>query len=98
MIENIQFDESGLVTAVVQDANTKEVLTVAYMNKESLAKTIESGETWFYSRSRQELWHKGATSGHTQQVISIKADCDQDALIVEVLPTGPACICCYFSS
>ena len=67
MIENIQFDERGLVTAVVQDANTKEVLTVAYMNKESLAKTIESGETWFYSRSRQELWHKGATSGHTQK-------------------------------
>lgn len=91
MIENIQFDERGLVTAVVQDANTKEVLTVAYMNKESLAKTIDSGETWFYSRSRQELWHKGATSGHTQQVVSIKADCDQDALIVEVLPTGPAC-------
>ncbi|WP_155590077.1 bifunctional phosphoribosyl-AMP cyclohydrolase/phosphoribosyl-ATP diphosphatase HisIE [Lysinibacillus cavernae] len=91
MIENIQFDERGLVTAVVQDANTKEVLTVAYMNKESLAKTIESGETWFYSRSRQELWHKGATSGHTQKVISIKADCDQDALVVEVLPAGPAC-------
>ncbi|WP_342535078.1 bifunctional phosphoribosyl-AMP cyclohydrolase/phosphoribosyl-ATP diphosphatase HisIE [Lysinibacillus sp. FSL K6-1151] len=91
MIENIRFDEKGLVTAVVQDANTKEVLTVAYMNKESLAKTIESGETWFYSRSRQELWHKGATSGHRQQVVSIKADCDQDALVVEVLPAGPAC-------
>jgi len=91
MIEGIKFDDKGLVTAVVQDANTKEVLTVAYMNKESLEKTLESGETWFYSRSRQELWHKGATSGHTQKVVSIKADCDGDALVVEVLPVGPAC-------
>ncbi|MBD8522785.1 bifunctional phosphoribosyl-AMP cyclohydrolase/phosphoribosyl-ATP diphosphatase HisIE [Lysinibacillus sp. FSL R7-0073] len=91
MIERIRFDEKGLVPAVVQDANTKEVLTVAYMNKESLVKTMESGETWFYSRSRQELWHKGATSGHTQKVVAIKTDCDQDALVVEVLPDGPAC-------
>ncbi|WP_107949349.1 bifunctional phosphoribosyl-AMP cyclohydrolase/phosphoribosyl-ATP diphosphatase HisIE [Lysinibacillus parviboronicapiens] len=91
MIDNIKFDHAGLVTAVVQDATTKEVLTVAYMNKESLKKTIESGETWFYSRSRQQLWHKGATSGHTQKVVSIKADCDGDAIVVEVLPAGPAC-------
>ncbi|WP_134026172.1 bifunctional phosphoribosyl-AMP cyclohydrolase/phosphoribosyl-ATP diphosphatase HisIE [Lysinibacillus sp. YR326] len=91
MIDSIKFDEKGLVTAVVQDANTKEVLTVAYMNKESLEKTLESGETWFFSRSRQELWHKGATSGHTQKVVSIKADCDNDALVVEVIPAGPAC-------
>jgi len=91
MMDNIKFDDKGLVTAVVQDANTKEVLTVAYMNKESLAKTIESGETWFYSRSREELWHKGATSGNVQKVVSIKADCDGDALVVEVLPAGPAC-------
>ncbi|MEG0260098.1 MAG: bifunctional phosphoribosyl-AMP cyclohydrolase/phosphoribosyl-ATP diphosphatase HisIE [Lysinibacillus sp.] len=91
MIDNIKFDDKGLVTAVLQDANTKEVLTVAYMNKESLEKTIESGETWLYSRSREELWHKGATSGNTQKVVSIKADCDQDALVVEVLPAGPAC-------
>lgn len=91
MIENIKFDDKGLVTAVVQDANTKEILTVAYMNKESLEKTLESGETWFYSRSREELWHKGATSGNTQKVVSIKADCDGDALVVEVLPAGPAC-------
>lgn len=90
-MDSIKFDEKGLVTAVVQDANTKEVLTVAYMNKESLEKTLESGETWFYSRSRQELWHKGATSGHTQKVVSIKADCDGDALVVEVIPVGPAC-------
>lgn len=91
MIENIKFDDKGLVTAVVQDANTKEVLTVAYMNKESLEKTLELGETWFYSRSREALWHKGATSGNVQKVVSIKADCDGDALVVEVLPAGPAC-------
>ena len=90
-IENLKFDEKGLITAVVQDAQSKEVLTVAYMNEESLKKTIESGETWFYSRSRQELWHKGETSGNTQKVVSIKTDCDQDALVVEVLPAGPAC-------
>ncbi|QOV13230.1 bifunctional phosphoribosyl-AMP cyclohydrolase/phosphoribosyl-ATP diphosphatase HisIE [Viridibacillus arvi] len=91
MIENLQFDEKGLITTVVQDAQTKEVLTVAYMNKESLEKTLATGQTWFYSRSRQELWHKGATSGNTQNVIAIRADCDKDALVVEVLPTGPAC-------
>ncbi|HWK23264.1 MAG TPA: bifunctional phosphoribosyl-AMP cyclohydrolase/phosphoribosyl-ATP diphosphatase HisIE [Ureibacillus sp.] len=91
MIEGLKFDNNGLITAVVQDAQSKEVLTVAYMNEESLQKTIETGETWFYSRSRQELWHKGETSGNTQKVISIKADCDQDALVVEVLPAGPAC-------
>lgn len=91
MIDQIKFDEKGLVTAVVQDAQSKEVLTVAYMNKESLEKTIETGETWFWSRSRQELWHKGATSGNTQKVVTIRTDCDQDALVVEVLPAGPAC-------
>lgn len=88
---NVKFNEQGLIPAVVQDAQSKEVLTVAYMNEESLAKTIETGETWFFSRSRNELWHKGATSGNTQKVVSIKADCDQDALVVEVLPAGPAC-------
>lgn len=88
---NVKFNEQGLIPAVVQDARSKEVLTVAYMNEESLQKTIETGETWFYSRSRQELWHKGATSGHTQQVVSIVADCDQDAIVVEVVPNGPAC-------
>lgn len=91
MIEGLKFDEKGLITAVVQDAQSKEVLTVAYMNEESLQKTIETGETWFYSRSRQELWHKGETSGNTQKVVSIKTDCDKDALVVEVLPAGPAC-------
>ncbi|NRD76496.1 bifunctional phosphoribosyl-AMP cyclohydrolase/phosphoribosyl-ATP diphosphatase HisIE [Bacillus sp. BRMEA1] len=89
--EEIRFDEKGLVPAIIQDADTLEVLTLAYMNKESLEKTLESGETWFYSRSRQELWHKGATSGNTQAVVSIKYDCDQDALLVAVQPKGPAC-------
>ena len=88
---NIRFDEKGLVPAIVQDAETKEVLTLAYMNQESLTKTLETGETWFYSRSRQELWHKGATSGNTQSVISVKYDCDQDAVLVLVEPKGPAC-------
>jgi phosphoribosyl-AMP cyclohydrolase / phosphoribosyl-ATP pyrophosphohydrolase len=88
---NIRFDEKGLVPAIVQDADTKEVLTLAYMNQESLTKTLETGETWFYSRSRQELWHKGATSGNTQSVVSVKYDCDQDAVLVLVNPKGPAC-------
>jgi phosphoribosyl-AMP cyclohydrolase / phosphoribosyl-ATP pyrophosphohydrolase len=88
---NIRFDEKGLVPAIVQDAETKEVLTLAYMNQESLTKTLETGETWFYSRSRQELWHKGATSGNTQSVVSVKYDCDQDTVLVLVEPKGPAC-------
>ena len=88
---SIQYDGQGLIPVVVQHAQTKEVLTVAYMNEESLQKTVNTKETWFFSRSRQELWHKGATSGNTQQVISIKSDCDNDALVVEVLPNGPAC-------
>ncbi|OZS78278.1 bifunctional phosphoribosyl-AMP cyclohydrolase/phosphoribosyl-ATP pyrophosphatase [Tetzosporium hominis] len=87
----IRFDDNGLVPAIVQDARTKEVLTLAYMNEESLEKTKQTGETWFYSRSRQELWHKGATSGNTQRVMSITADCDQDTLVVSVIPNGPAC-------
>lgn len=88
---DVKFNEQGLIMAVVQDAKTKEVLTVAYMNEESLAKTMETNETWFFSRSRNELWHKGATSGNTQQVVAITTDCDRDALVVEVLPAGPAC-------
>ncbi|WML59115.1 bifunctional phosphoribosyl-AMP cyclohydrolase/phosphoribosyl-ATP diphosphatase HisIE [Neobacillus sp. PS2-9] len=90
-IEEIRFDEKGLVPAIIQDVETMEVLTLAYMNKESLGKTLETGETWFFSRSRQELWHKGATSGNTQSVVSIKYDCDQDALLVLINPKGPAC-------
>jgi phosphoribosyl-ATP pyrophosphohydrolase/phosphoribosyl-AMP cyclohydrolase len=88
---NVKFDDKGLVPAIIQDAATKEVLTLAYMNEESLSKTLETGETWFYSRSRQELWHKGETSGNTQTVVSINYDCDQDALLVQVNPKGPAC-------
>lgn len=88
---SLKFDDKGLITAVVQHAQTKEVLTVAYMNEESYNKTLETGETWFYSRSRQELWHKGATSGNTQKVVAMRSDCDEDALVVEVLPAGPAC-------
>ncbi len=90
-IEELKFDASGLIPAVVQDATTREVLTVAYMNKESLGKSLETRETWFYSRSRQELWHKGATSGNTQKIVEIKYDCDGDALVVLVEPAGPAC-------
>jgi phosphoribosyl-ATP pyrophosphohydrolase/phosphoribosyl-AMP cyclohydrolase len=88
---NVKFDEKGLVPAIIQDASTKEVLTLAYMNRESLAKTLETGETWFFSRSRQELWHKGETSGNIQKVVSVNYDCDQDALLVLVNPKGPAC-------
>ena len=91
MIQNLKFDEQGLITAVVQDDATGEVLMVAYMNAESLARTMQTGETWFWSRSRQELWHKGATSGHTQQVVDVRLDCDGDALLVRVNPNGPAC-------
>jgi len=77
--------------AIVQDATTGEVLTLAYMNAEALRLTLESGETWFWSRSRGELWHKGATSGNTQRVLEVRYDCDGDALLVRVVPAGPAC-------
>ncbi|MFX3618082.1 MAG: bifunctional phosphoribosyl-AMP cyclohydrolase/phosphoribosyl-ATP diphosphatase HisIE [Sporolactobacillus sp.] len=89
--EQIKFDEKGLVPAVVQDAQSKEILMLAYMNKESIEKSLESGETWFYSRSRQELWHKGATSGNTQKIVDWSVDCDSDTLLVKVIPAGPAC-------
>jgi len=90
-VEKVKFDERGLVPAIVQDARTREVLTLAYMNRQSLARTIETGETWFWSRSRNELWHKGETSGNTQQVVSLASDCDDDAIVVLVNPAGPAC-------
>jgi phosphoribosyl-ATP pyrophosphohydrolase/phosphoribosyl-AMP cyclohydrolase len=89
--EDVRFDERGLVPAVVQDARTREVLTLAYMNEESLRRTLSEGQTWFWSRSRSELWHKGATSGHTQRVVEVRLDCDSDALVVLVEPRGPAC-------
>ncbi|MBU5627490.1 bifunctional phosphoribosyl-AMP cyclohydrolase/phosphoribosyl-ATP diphosphatase HisIE [Oscillibacter sp. MSJ-2] len=87
----LKFDEKGLIPAIVQDHYTKEVLTLAYMNAESLAITIDEGRTCFWSRSRQELWRKGETSGNVQRVVSITADCDADALVVEVVKEGPAC-------
>lgn len=90
-MEEIQFDEQGLVPAIIQDAVSKEVLTLAYMNKEAVTKSLELGETVLYSRSRQELWHKGATSGNTQTIRTMKYDCDQDAVLVQVVPNGPAC-------
>jgi len=80
-----------LTPAIVRDANSGEILTLAYMNDEALAKTKETGETWFWSRSRNALWHKGATSGNTQRVVGIASDCDGDALVVSVIPSGPAC-------
>ncbi len=101
-IEQLKFDEKGLIPAVVQDFYTKEVLTVAYMNQESLAITLQEKRTCFWSRSRGELWRKGETSGNTQRVVSIKADCDADALVVEVIKDGPACHTgaesCFFNS
>lgn len=101
MIEHIRWDEAGLVPAIIQDADNKQVLMMAYMNRESLRLTLENGETWFWSRSRQELWHKGATSGNIQTVVSLDYDCDGDTLLVQVNPKGPAChtgeTSCFFN-
>lgn len=91
LYENLKFDANGLIPAVVQDFFTREVLTVAYMNKESLAISIREGRTCFFSRSRGELWRKGETSGNVQKIVRITADCDFDALVVEVVKAGPAC-------
>ena len=90
-INELKFDEKGLIPAIVVDAKTKQVLTLAYMNKESLAISLEKELTCFFSRSRQELWLKGETSGNLQHIVSITADCDRDALVVMVDPDGPAC-------
>lgn len=89
--DRIRFGDDGLVPAIVQDATTGRVLTLAWMNAESLEKTLETGETWFWSRSRGELWHKGATSGNTQEIAGVATDCDRDAIVVSVVPAGPAC-------
>lgn len=91
MSDEIRFDERGLVPCIVQDAGTGEVLTLAYMNAEALSLTVESGETHFWSRSRGELWHKGATSGNVQRVRELRYDCDADAILALVDPAGPAC-------
>jgi phosphoribosyl-ATP pyrophosphohydrolase/phosphoribosyl-AMP cyclohydrolase len=87
----IRWDERGLAPAIVQDVHTGQVLMLAYMNQESLARTLASGETWFWSRSRGGLWHKGATSGNTQRVVEVRYDCDADTLLLRVEPAGPAC-------
>ena len=85
------FKKSELIPAIIQDVQNNEILMLAYMNEESMKKSFETGYTWFYSRSRKELWNKGATSGHVQEIVSIDADCDDDTLLVRVRQTGPAC-------
>ena len=100
-IDELKFDANGLIPAVVQDYFSKQVLTVAYMNRESLEISMKEGRTCFFSRSRQQLWRKGETSGNTQEIVTIKADCDLDALVVEVIKKGPAChtgsASCFFN-
>ena len=91
ILEKAKFGADGLIPAIIQDARTREVLTVAYMNREALQLTLERGETYFWSRSRQQLWHKGETSGNSQKVMEVSLDCDRDAVLVEVEPRGPAC-------
>lgn len=93
MTEDLEqyFAKGELIPAVVQEASTGQVLMLAYMNKESIKRTLESGYTWFWSRSRQELWNKGATSGHLQKVVAMYSDCDNDTLLVQVEQTGAAC-------
>ncbi len=99
-LTRITFSPDGLVPAIVQDAATREVLMMAWMNAESLRRTMALGETVFWSRSRGEYWHKGATSGHTQRVVEIRLDCDGDTLLILVEPAGPAChtgaVSCFF--
>jgi len=90
-LDHLKFDAQGLIPAIVQDADTNQVLMLAYMNAESLRLTLETYETHFWSRSRQELWHKGTTSGNIQGVVDINVDCDADALLIRVHPAGPAC-------
>lgn len=87
----VKFDEKGLIPAIVQDADTGEVLMLAYMNQEALRRSLGSGQAWFWSRSRQELWHKGATSGGFLDIRSIHIDCDQDTILLRVKPGGPVC-------
>ena len=100
--DNLKYDDKGLIPAIIQDWKTKEVLMMAYMNAASLKKTVESGLTWYWSRSRQKFWQKGETSGHIQRVKDILYDCDQDTLLLKVEQTGPACHTgersCFFRS
>ncbi len=100
VIARLRWTSDGLIPAVVQDAHSEQVLMVAWMNADALRRTVQTGETHFWSRSRGELWHKGATSGHTQRVTGIWVDCDADVLLVRVQPAGPAChtgaVSCFF--
>lgn len=100
-LDKINWDNQGLIPAIVQDAVSKDVLMMAYMNRESLEKSLDTGETWFWSRSRKELWHKGATSGNTQKITALYYDCDADTLLVQVIPAGAAChtgrYSCFFT-
>ena len=90
-MSKLKKDKDGLVAAIVQDAKTQQVLMLGYMNDESIANTLRDGEVWFWSRSRKELWHKGATSGNTLSVVEIFKDCDADAVLIKATPTGPTC-------
>lgn len=90
-IANLSYNEAGLIPAIIQNSESGRVLMMAWMSHESLLQTLELGETVFFSRSRNELWHKGATSGNTQRVVSIEADCDADTLLIKVIENGPAC-------
>lgn len=101
-LASLKWDKQGLIPAIVQDANTRQVLMIAYMNAESLRQTLDIGETVFWSRSRGEIWHKGATSGNIQKVREIYVDCDADSLLILVDPAGPAChtgeVSCFYSA
>ena len=101
-MNKLKFDEKGLITAVLQHHTTREILMVAWMNAESLRLTLQTGEAHFWSRSRQELWHKGDTSGNVQRVHDIRVDCDGDTLLLQVEPAGPAChtgeMSCFFEN
>jgi len=90
-VADLKFDDQGLLPAVVQDVNTNSVLMLAYVDAEAVRRTLETGTTWFWSRSRREYWNKGATSGNVQQVVDVRFDCDADALLMMVDPAGPAC-------
>ncbi len=90
-MSNLKFNDKGLIPAIVQDADTGDVLMLGYMNEESIRRTLESNEVWFFSRSRQELWHKGATSGNKLLVRELWRDCDNDTILVKAHPTGPTC-------
>ena len=100
MVDNLKYDEKGLIPAIIQDDDTGEVLMLGYMNEEAVRRTLTSGEVWFYSRSRQEMWHKGATSGNYLKVVSVYKDCEENSLLVKAKPMGPTChtnnVTCFY--